>query len=118
MNFKNECDGFLDKIVEMRNALTQQKVTEAIANEHIPFVTKMNAEKQRKIEEAKADLERNIAALTAAYQAKVAQYEQDTTTVIEAHRVQVIAAVESSLRPKFDNFILETSKLVDASGIV
>ena len=117
MNFKNECNVFLDKMVEMRNALTQQAVSEQIAKVHIPYVNELTAHKDKLIEEAKADYERNVAALAAALQAKISQLTTETETAIATHKTKITIATENAMRAKFDNFILSTSELVDNSGI-
>ena len=117
MNFKNECNVFLDKIVDMRNALTQQAVIEQIAKVHIPYVTELNAHKDKLIEEAKADYERNVAALAAALQSKISQLTTETDAAIVAHKTKITIDTENAMRKKFDAFILTTSDLVDNSGI-
>lgn len=117
MNFKTECNAFLDKMVEMRNALTQQAISEAIAREHVPYVTEITAHKEKLIEDAKAEYERNVAALSAILQGKINQYTTETETAIAAHKTKVTLSAENSMRAKFDSFILGTSELVDNSGI-
>lgn len=117
MNFKNECNVFLDKMVDMRNALTQQAVNEQIAKVHIPYVTELNALKDKQIEEAKAEYERNVAALAAALQAKINQLNTETDAAIVAHKTKITRDTENAMRAKFDAFILNTSELVDNSGI-
>lgn len=117
MNFKNECNVFLDKMVEMRNALAEQAVNEAIAKDHVPYVAEITAQKDQLIADAKAEYERNVAALAAALQAKINQYTTETETAISAHKTKVTVAAENALRAKFDQFILGTSELVDNSGI-
>lgn len=117
MNFKNECNVFLDKMVEMRNALTQQAVNEQIAKVHIPYVTELTAQKDKLIEDAKAEYERNVAALAAALQAKISQLTTETETAIAAHKNKIAIETENAMRAKFDTFILNTSELVDNSGI-
>ena len=117
MNFKNECNVFLDKMVEMRNALTQQAVNEQIAKVHIPYVTELTAQKDKLIEEAKAEYERNVAALAAALQAKISQLNTETESAITTHKHKITIETENAMRAKFDAFILNTSELVDNSGI-
>lgn len=117
MNFKNECNVFLDKMVEMRNALTQQAVNEQIAKVHIPYVTELTAQKDKLIEEAKAEYERNVAALAATLQGKISQLTTETEAAIAAHKTRVTLEAENAMRSKFDAFILNTSELVDNSGI-
>ena len=117
MNFKNECNVFLDKIVEMRNALTQQAVSEQIAKVHIPYVTELTAQKDKLIEEAKAEYERNVAALAAALQGKISQLNTETEAAIASHKTRITLETENAMRAKFDAFILNTSELVDKSGI-
>ena len=117
MTFKSECTAFLDKMVEMRNALAEQAVNEAIAKEHIPYVAELTAKKDELIAEAKAEYERNVAALAAALQSKINQFNTETETAISAHKTKVTVAAENALRAKFDSFILGTSELVDGSGI-
>lgn len=117
MNFKNECNVFLDKMVEMRNALTQQAVNEQIAKVHIPYVTELTAQKEKLIEEAKAEYERNVAALGAALQGKISQLTTETEAAIAAHKTRITLETENAMRSKFDEFIIKTSDLVDNSGI-
>ena len=117
MNFKNECNVFLDKMVEMRNALTQQAVNEQIAKVHIPYVTELTAQKDKLIEEAKAEYERNVAALAAALQGKISQLNTETEAAIATHKTRITLETENAMRSKFDAFNLNTSELVDNSGI-
>lgn len=117
MNFKNECNVFLDKMVEMRNALTQQAVNEQIAKVHVPYVTELTAQKEKLIEEAKAEYERNVAALAAALQGKISQLNTETEAAIASHKTRITLETENAMRAKFDAFILNTSELVDKSGI-
>lgn len=117
MSFKTECNAFLDKMVDMRNALTAQAVNEAIAQDHVPYVAELNAQKEMLIEEAKADYERNVAALAAVLQSKINQFTSETETAIAAHKAKITLATENAMRARFDAFILGTSELVDKSGI-
>ena len=117
MMFKNESTVFLDKMVEMRNAATETAVAEAIAKEHIPYVTELTAQKYKLIAEAKAQYERDVATLAAVLQGKINQYTTETETAISAHKTKVVTAAENDLRAKFDKFILGVSSLVDDAGI-
>lgn len=117
MNFKNECNVFLDKIVEMRNALTEQAVNEQIAKVHIPYVTELTAQKDKLIEEAKSEYERNVAALASALQGKISQLNSETEAAITAHKTKITLETENALRSKFNDFIIKTSDLVDNAGI-
>ena len=116
--FKGECTAFLNTLLEMRTALVEQAVNEAIAKEHIPYVAEITAKKDELIAEAKAEYERNVAALAAALQSKINQFNTETETAISVHKTKVTTvAAENALCSKFDSFILRTSELVDGSGI-
>lgn len=117
MNFKTECNVFLDKMVEMRNALTEQAVNEEIARLHIPYATELNANKEKLIAEAKAEYERNVEAMAALLQSKINQYNSETEAAISAHKMKIKTSTENAMKAKFDAFILGTSELVDKSGI-
>jgi hypothetical protein len=117
MNFKTECNVFLDKMVEMRNALTDQAVNEEIARLHIPYATELNANKEKLIAEAKAEYERNVEAMAALLQSKINQYNSETEAAISAHKMKIKTSTENAMKAKFDAFILGTSELVDKSGI-
>ena len=117
MNFKTECNAFLDKMVEMRNALTQEAITEAIAKEHVPYVTELTAHKEKLIADAREEYERNVAALASVLQGKINQYTTETETAIASHKTKITLAAENAMRAKFDSFILGTSELVDNAGI-
>lgn len=117
MSFKNECNVFLDKMVEMRNALTTKAVNEAIAKDHVPYVAELTKQKEQLIAEAKAEYERNVSALAALLQGKINQYNSDAESAISAHLTKVTVAAENATRAKFDAFILGTSELVDNAGI-
>ena len=117
MSFKTKCTEFLDGMVEMRNALVDQAVHEAIAKDHVPYATELTAKKDQLIADAKAEYERNVAALAAVLQGKINQYNTETEAAISAHKTKITLATENAMRAKFDAFILGTSELVDNSGI-
>ena len=117
MSFKTKCTEFLDGMVEMRNALVDQAVSEAITKNHIPYATELNAKKDQLIADAQAEYERNVAALATVLQGKINQYNTETETAIAAHKTKITIATENAMRAKFDAFILGTSELVDNSGI-
>lgn len=117
MEFRNECNRFLDTISSMRSSAINKAVDEAIANEHEPYVVEMSnacdaliAEETQKT----ADIIRN---LQADLERKVEHYKTQKDNAIADHKVRVVATASEKAKVEYDTFILGVSKLIDETKI-
>lgn len=115
--FKTECTRFLDSITALRTSAVNKAVTEALTNEHNPYERDMVAARDAVIVEKRKRVAEQIRVLQANLEREVETITVETSNAITDHKERVVANATKKAQAQYDNFILDVSKLVDATNL-